>query len=251
MQGFPTKNKNQVELESGHLEEREVQKIKERGKLKNNTKARLRVIFEEEPDMPFVLFNQVLDNMLQIDRIIHQPKGHPTTDRIIPRIQKLTKQRKSTKKRAQKANRKTQEKLQPGPKLAANTERPKRRKQVNRRRKKMPMLTVQGLLKPDHCFVPPKTATKTAFKTELTKTAAKTASKTAAKISAQTDWAKTTAKAVGKTDYTKHLGEMLKPTRPKSSWPSSASSRPPKRPPRLSRPPSPSRPLSGPKKDAP
>lgn len=44
--------------------------------LRSYTKARLRVFYEEELDVPLVLFNEVLDNVLRIDRIFRQPQGH-------------------------------------------------------------------------------------------------------------------------------------------------------------------------------
>ena len=34
------------------------------------------VFYEEELDVPLVLFNEVLDNVLRIDRIFRQPQGH-------------------------------------------------------------------------------------------------------------------------------------------------------------------------------
>ncbi|XP_077971534.1 cytoplasmic dynein 1 heavy chain 1-like isoform X1 [Styela clava] len=45
-------------------------------KLREYTKARLKVFYEEELDVPLVLFNEVLDNVLRIDRIFRQPQGH-------------------------------------------------------------------------------------------------------------------------------------------------------------------------------
>ena len=37
---------------------------------------RLKVFYEEELDVPLVLFNEVLDHVLRIDRIFRQPQGH-------------------------------------------------------------------------------------------------------------------------------------------------------------------------------
>lgn len=34
------------------------------------------VFYEEELDVPLVLFNEVLDHVLRIDRIFRQPQGH-------------------------------------------------------------------------------------------------------------------------------------------------------------------------------
>ena len=48
----------------------------ERGKPREDTKARLKVFDEEELDVPFVLFNEVLVHGLRIDRIYRQPQGH-------------------------------------------------------------------------------------------------------------------------------------------------------------------------------
>ncbi|XP_065175263.1 cytoplasmic dynein 1 heavy chain 1-like [Sycon ciliatum] len=48
----------------------------EREELRDFTKARLKVFYEEELDVPLVLFNEVLDHVLRIDRIFRQPQGH-------------------------------------------------------------------------------------------------------------------------------------------------------------------------------
>ena len=34
------------------------------------------MFYEEELDVPLVLFNEVLDHVLRIDRIFRQPQGH-------------------------------------------------------------------------------------------------------------------------------------------------------------------------------
>jgi len=44
--------------------------------LRDFVKARLKVFYEEELDVPLVLFNEVLDHVLRIDRIFKQPQGH-------------------------------------------------------------------------------------------------------------------------------------------------------------------------------
>ncbi|XP_064623935.1 cytoplasmic dynein 1 heavy chain 1-like isoform X3 [Lineus longissimus] len=44
--------------------------------LRDYVKARLKVFYEEELDVPLVLFNEVLDHTLRIDRIFRQPQGH-------------------------------------------------------------------------------------------------------------------------------------------------------------------------------
>ncbi|VDP72907.1 unnamed protein product [Echinostoma caproni] len=44
--------------------------------LRDYVKARLKVFYEEELDVPLVLFNQVLDHVLRIDRVFRQPQGH-------------------------------------------------------------------------------------------------------------------------------------------------------------------------------
>ncbi|PIK60017.1 putative cytoplasmic dynein 1 heavy chain 1 [Apostichopus japonicus] len=44
--------------------------------LRDYTKARLKVFYEEELDVELVLFNEVLDHVLRIDRIFKQPQGH-------------------------------------------------------------------------------------------------------------------------------------------------------------------------------
>ena len=45
-----------------------------RDELRDYTKARLKVFYEEELDVPLVLFNEVLDHVLRIDRIFRQPQ---------------------------------------------------------------------------------------------------------------------------------------------------------------------------------
>ncbi|VDN96525.1 unnamed protein product [Rodentolepis nana] len=44
--------------------------------LREHVKARLKVFYEEELDVPLVLFNQVLDHVLRIDRVFRQSQGH-------------------------------------------------------------------------------------------------------------------------------------------------------------------------------
>ena len=48
----------------------------DRETLREHTKARLRVFYEEELDVPLVLFNDVLDHVLRIDRVFRQIQGH-------------------------------------------------------------------------------------------------------------------------------------------------------------------------------
>lgn len=48
----------------------------EREQLREYVKARLKVFYEEELDVPLVLFDEVLDHVLRIDRIFRQPQGH-------------------------------------------------------------------------------------------------------------------------------------------------------------------------------
>lgn len=48
----------------------------DRESLREYTKARLRVFYEEELDVPLVLFNDVLDHVLRIDRVFRQIQGH-------------------------------------------------------------------------------------------------------------------------------------------------------------------------------
>ncbi|KZT06248.1 dynein heavy chain [Laetiporus sulphureus 93-53] len=48
----------------------------DRDVLREYTKARLRVFYEEELDVPLVLFNDVLDHVLRIDRVFRQIQGH-------------------------------------------------------------------------------------------------------------------------------------------------------------------------------
>ena len=48
----------------------------DREELRHYVKARLKVFYEEELDVPLVLFDEVLDHVLRIDRIFRQPQGH-------------------------------------------------------------------------------------------------------------------------------------------------------------------------------
>ncbi|GAA5873340.1 hypothetical protein JCM3774_005947 [Rhodotorula dairenensis] len=48
----------------------------DRDELREYTKARLRVFYEEELDVPLVLFNDVLEHVLRIDRVFRQIQGH-------------------------------------------------------------------------------------------------------------------------------------------------------------------------------
>ena len=48
----------------------------ERGKLRDYTKARLKEIYEEELDVPHVLYNEAQVHVLRTDRIFRQPQGH-------------------------------------------------------------------------------------------------------------------------------------------------------------------------------
>jgi dynein heavy chain 1, cytosolic len=47
-----------------------------RDELKMFLSARLKVFYEEELDVPLVVFDQVLDHVLRIDRVLRQPMGH-------------------------------------------------------------------------------------------------------------------------------------------------------------------------------
>lgn len=42
----------------------------EQEELRDYVKARLKVFYEEELDVPLVLFNEVLDHVLRIDRLV-------------------------------------------------------------------------------------------------------------------------------------------------------------------------------------
>jgi dynein heavy chain 1 len=48
----------------------------EREDLKDFLGARLRVFYEEELDVPLVVFDEVLEHILRIDRVLRQPMGH-------------------------------------------------------------------------------------------------------------------------------------------------------------------------------
>jgi len=47
-----------------------------REELKDFLKARLRIFYEEELDVPLVIFDEVMDHILRIDRVLRQPMGH-------------------------------------------------------------------------------------------------------------------------------------------------------------------------------
>ncbi|KAF1817029.1 putative dynein heavy chain, cytosolic [Eremomyces bilateralis CBS 781.70] len=48
----------------------------DRGELREFVKARLKTFCEEELDVPLILFNDVLEHVLRIDRVFRQPQGH-------------------------------------------------------------------------------------------------------------------------------------------------------------------------------
>lgn len=48
----------------------------EKSELKEFLSARLRVFYEEELDVPLVVFDEVLEHVLRIDRVLRQPMGH-------------------------------------------------------------------------------------------------------------------------------------------------------------------------------
>lgn len=48
----------------------------ERDQLRDFVKARLRTFCEEELDVPLILFNDVIEHVLRIDRVFRQPQGH-------------------------------------------------------------------------------------------------------------------------------------------------------------------------------
>jgi len=48
----------------------------DRDELKDFLSARLRVFYEEELDVPLVVFDGVLEHILRIDRVLRQPMGH-------------------------------------------------------------------------------------------------------------------------------------------------------------------------------
>lgn len=47
-----------------------------RSELRDYMKARLRTFYEEELDVPLVLYDDMLEHVLRIDRVFHQPQGH-------------------------------------------------------------------------------------------------------------------------------------------------------------------------------
>ena len=48
----------------------------DRDQLRDFVKARLRTFCEEELDVPLILFNDVLEHVLRVDRVFRQPQGH-------------------------------------------------------------------------------------------------------------------------------------------------------------------------------
>jgi dynein heavy chain 1 len=48
----------------------------DRAQLRDYVKARLKVFYEEELDVQLVVFDEVLDHILRIDRVFRQPQGH-------------------------------------------------------------------------------------------------------------------------------------------------------------------------------
>jgi dynein heavy chain 1 len=48
----------------------------DRGQLREHVKARLKTFCEEEVDVPLILFNDVLEHVLRIDRVFRQTQGH-------------------------------------------------------------------------------------------------------------------------------------------------------------------------------
>ena len=44
--------------------------------LKEYIQARLKIFYEEELNVPIVIFDSVLDHILRIDRVLRQPLGH-------------------------------------------------------------------------------------------------------------------------------------------------------------------------------
>ena len=48
----------------------------EQEEVRDCTKSRLKFFYEDELDVPLVHFNEVLDLVLRIDRILPQPQGH-------------------------------------------------------------------------------------------------------------------------------------------------------------------------------
>ena len=54
---------------------KETRKV-DRDELKEFLGARLRVFYEEELDVPLVIFDEVLEHILRIDRVLRQPMGH-------------------------------------------------------------------------------------------------------------------------------------------------------------------------------
>ncbi|KAJ3336987.1 hypothetical protein HDU93_001788 [Gonapodya sp. JEL0774] len=75
---FPTTNREEA-LERPILYSNWLSKFYvpvQREQLRDFVKARLRVFYEEELDVPLVLFNDVLEHVLRIDRVFRQMQGH-------------------------------------------------------------------------------------------------------------------------------------------------------------------------------
>lgn len=54
---------------------REIKHV-ERDELRSFLSARLKIFYEEELDVPLVVFDEVLEHILRIDRVLRQPMGH-------------------------------------------------------------------------------------------------------------------------------------------------------------------------------
>ncbi|KIY66037.1 dynein heavy chain protein 1 [Cylindrobasidium torrendii FP15055 ss-10] len=78
MQHFPTMNRDEALMRPilfSNWTSKDYIPV-DRDTLREYTKARLKVFYEEELDVPLVLFNDVLDHVLRIDRVFRQIQGH-------------------------------------------------------------------------------------------------------------------------------------------------------------------------------
>ena len=77
MRNFPGMKSNALErpiLFSNYLTKHNVSV--ERAELKRYIEARLKIFYEEQINVPIVVFDEVLEHILRIDRVLRQPLGH-------------------------------------------------------------------------------------------------------------------------------------------------------------------------------
>jgi dynein heavy chain 1 len=77
LKNFPSLNNNALErpiLFTNYLTKNYVSVDK--NELKRYIEARLKIFYEEQLNVPIVVFDEVLEHILRIDRVLRQPLGH-------------------------------------------------------------------------------------------------------------------------------------------------------------------------------